>query len=131
MLQQIMELFLAALLGAVVTLAISWLLVQGKLRVMRNGLQRLDRDFNKCHEEHIECPDKIKDECQESIRKLALVVDDLTKTTSLISGTLDAHLRVSQQLDTATEQRFARIEQQLNRIETKLDQLKGWRLVEN
>lgn len=130
MLLKIAEFLIAAIVGGLITMAISWLMLGGKIRVLRANLNHLNYDFTKCHDEHVECPDRIKEECQSAIKALATVVDDLTKTTSLISGTLDAHLRVSQQLDSATEKRFARIEEQLNRIENKLDQLKGWKGVQ-
>jgi hypothetical protein len=131
MLMKIVELLVAAVLGGLLTMAASWLMVGGRIRVLAAGYKRLDHEFEKCHDEHLDCPDQIKEACQTSIKELAEVVDALTKTTSLISSTLDAHLRVSQQLDESTEKRFARIESQLNRIEMKLDQLKGWHAVEN
>jgi hypothetical protein len=130
MLTKIVELIIAAVLGGLITMAISWLMLHGKIQGLSIRVKDLGTEFNTCHQEHLDCPDRIKDECQESIRTLAMVVDDLTKTTSLISSSLDAHLRISQQLDSATEQRFARIEIQLTRIENKLDQLKGWKIVQ-
>jgi len=62
------------------------------------------------------------------VKELAIIVDDHVKATTMLSSTLDSHLRVSQQLDSITEMRFKRIEEGLNRIESKLDQLKGWKL---
>ncbi len=129
MLAKILELIAAALIGGIMTVIGSWFMLHSKIRILGREVKSLGHDFASCHDQHHDCPDRIKEECQASIKALASVVDELTKTTSLISSTLDAHLRVSQQLDVATEARFSRIEQQLNRIEAKLDQLKGWRLV--
>lgn len=132
MLMKIFELIIAAILGGLITMAVSWLMVYGKIRVLTTGyknIESLNDRFTKCHEEHISCPDKIKDECHEAISKLAGVVDGLVKTISLISGTLDSHLKVTATIDVITEKRFVRIEAQLERIEAKLDDLKGWRVV--
>jgi predicted transcriptional regulator len=132
--QKIIELVIAAILGGLITMAISWLMVYGKIRVLtasQKKLEVLDERFTTCHEEHINCPEKIKEDCHDAISNLAEIVDALAKTVTIISSTLDAHLKLTSQLDTITEQRFVRIERQLGRIESKLDELKGWKLVKD
>ncbi len=63
------------------------------------------------------------------VQKLTIIVDDHVKTTTALSTTLATHLQVSEQMDSITEMRFKRIEEQLGRIETKIDELKGWRVI--
>jgi len=142
MLEKIVELLVAALLGGMVTMAIGYLLLGGKVKELGAKLGSLDKNFGACRTEHEQCAEGVKAEIEMDIKDtegsldhkitdLADVVSDLTRTTGILSADVHSHLQVSQQLDTTTNERFSRIEKQLGRIESKLDQLKGWRVVEN
>jgi predicted transcriptional regulator len=129
---EILRLFIAAILGGLITLSISYFTIRLKIRTLLGYSKRLDtliKEFKDCHEDHINCPEEIRYEYHKSIDDLADVVSALTKTVTIISSTLDAHLKITSQIDAITEKRFVRIEEQLGRIESKLDQLKGWRIV--
>jgi hypothetical protein len=130
MIEKIVELLIAAIIGSLVTIAFSWFMLGGKIKELQVRMRHVQVSFENCHEEHMNCPQGIKKEYKLAIQNLANIVDELAKSTGLLSNTLNTHLQISQQIDVITEHRFARIEDQLGRIESKLDLLKGWKLVE-